>query len=99
MTTSLPAEIRTEAELEAVLSEPSPADVECVGRLTGDILIVGAAGKMGPSLARRVHRAAERAGSGRRVLAASRFSSTTVRDSLAADGIQTIACDLLDPAQ
>src|SRR5688500_7093776 len=99
MTTSLPAEIRNEAELEAVLSEPSPADVECVGRLTGDILIVGAAGKMGPSLARRVHRAAERAGSRSRVLAASRFSSTAVRDSLAADGIQTIACDLLDPAQ
>ena len=99
MTTSLPVEIRTEAELEAVLSEPSPADIECVGRLTGDILIVGAAGKMGPSLARRVHRAVGRAGSRGRVLAASRFSSTVVRDSLAADGIQTLACDLLDPAQ
>ena len=99
MTPSLSAEIRNEAELEAVLSEPSPADIECVSRLNRDILIVGAAGKMGPSLARRVHRAVERAGSRGRVLAASRFSSTTVRDSLAADGIQTIACDLLDPAQ
>ena len=97
--TSLPAEIRDEAQLEDVLSEPSPADVECVSRLHGDILIVGAAGKMGPSLARRVHRALERAGSRSRVLAASRFSVSAVRESLEADGIRTIACDLLDPVQ
>ena len=98
MMTSLPAEIRDEAQLEEVLSEPSAADVDCVSRLNGDVLIVGAAGKMGPSLVRRVHLAAARAGSRGRVLAASRFSSPAVRDSLTADGIQTIACDLLDPA-
>ena len=97
--TTLPPEIRDEAHLEEVLSEPSPADVDCVSRLNGDILIVGAAGKMGPSLARRVHRAAVRAGSRSRVLAASRFSVPAVRESLAADGIRTIACDLLDHGQ
>ncbi len=94
-----PAEIRDEAQLEDVLSEPSPADVACASRLHGDILIVGAAGKMGPSLARRVHRALGRAGSRSRVLAASRFSTGAVRESLEADGVQTIACDLLDPVQ
>jgi nucleoside-diphosphate-sugar epimerase len=97
--TTFPAEIRDEAQLEDVLSEPSPADVDCISRLNGDILIVGAAGKMGPSLARRVHRASVSAGTGGRVLAASRFSNPAVRESLAADGIQTIACDLLDPGQ
>jgi nucleoside-diphosphate-sugar epimerase len=97
--TTIPAEIRDEAHLEEVLSQPSPADVDCISRLNGDILIVGAAGKMGPSLARRAHRAAVRAGGRSRVLAASRFSTPAVRDSLAADGIQTIACDLLDPVQ
>jgi nucleoside-diphosphate-sugar epimerase len=97
--TSLPVEIRDEAQLEDVLSAPSPADVECVTRLQGDILIVGAAGKMGPSLARRVHRALGRAGSRSRVLAVSRFSVSAVRDSLEADGIRTIPCDLLDPVQ
>jgi len=91
--------ISNEAELEDVLSEPSGADVECVGRLGGDVLILGAAGKMGPSLARRVHRAAERAGGSIRVLAVSRFSSPAVRDALEADGIRTHACDLLDPQQ
>ena len=96
---TMPAEIRDEAQLEDVLAEPSAADIECVNRLKGDILIVGAAGKMGPSLVRRVHRAIARAGSGSRVLAASRFSVPAVRESLDADGIQTIACDLLDPAR
>jgi len=54
---------------------------------------------MGPSLARRVHRAALRAGNRNRVLAASRFSTPAVRDALEADDIKTIACDLLDPGQ
>jgi nucleoside-diphosphate-sugar epimerase len=62
------------------------------------VLIVGAGGKMGPSLARRVQRAARRAAVQIRVVAASRFSSASVRAALEAEGIQTVACDLLDPA-
>jgi len=89
-------EVRDETELEDRLAEPSDADLECVGRLNGDVLIIGAAGKMGPSLARRVHRAVGRAGRPSRVLAVSRFSTPAVRAGLEADGIQTIACDLLD---
>src|SRR5687768_10871461 len=91
--------IRTEPQLEEVLAEPSGADLACVSRLTGDVLIIGAAGKMGPSLARRVHQAASRSGGRTRVLAASRFSSPAVRQGLEAEGIQTVACDLLDPRQ
>jgi nucleoside-diphosphate-sugar epimerase len=94
-----PEEIDHESELEAVLSEPSAADLEFAGRLDGDVLIVGAAGKMGPSLARRVHRALQRSGSTGRVLAVSRFSAPAVRAELESDGIRTLACDLLDPAQ
>ena len=89
-------EVRDEVELEDLLSEPSAADVDCVGRLKADVMVIGAAGKMGPSLARRVHRAAGRAGITARVLAVSRFSTAAVRRSLEADGIHTIACDLLD---
>jgi nucleoside-diphosphate-sugar epimerase len=92
-----PSEVRDESELEDLLAEPFLADVECAGRLKGDVLIIGAGGKMGPSLARRIHRAAGRAGSPSRVLAVSRFSTPAVRQSLEADGIHTIACDLLDP--
>lgn len=96
---ALPRRIATETELEDVLAEPSDADLECVARLDGDVLILGAGGKMGPSLARRVHRAMTRLGSRHRVLAVSRFSSAAARVSLEAAGIQTAACDLLDPAR
>jgi len=71
--------------------------VATVARLEPDILILGAGGKMGPSLARRVRRAAERAGNGSRVLAVSRFSSREARESLEADGIPTLACDFTSP--
>jgi nucleoside-diphosphate-sugar epimerase len=98
----LPELIHTEGELEETLAQPTDADVECVVRLDGDIAIVGAGGKMGPSLARRVQRALARAGSSRRVFAASRFSSASgraTRQQLEADGVDTIVCDLLDDAQ
>ena len=78
----LPDRINSEAELEDILAEPSPADVESVARLRGDVLILGASGKMGPSLVRRMHRAIERVGSGSRVKAASRFSSPQSRAAI-----------------
>ncbi len=93
------AYIENEQELEDTLAEPSEADLQCVARLEGDVLILGAGGKMGPSLARRVHRAVTRTGSRIRVLAVSRFSSEGVRAGLEADGIQTRTCDLLDPRE
>jgi hypothetical protein len=96
---TLPDTIESEAQLEEVLAQPSEADIDCVARLSEDVMILGAGGKMGPSLARRVHRAATKAGRGRRTIAVSRFSSDTARSSLETEGIQTIACDLLDPDQ
>ncbi len=92
----LPDRVHSEAALEDILAEPSEADVACVSRLDGEVLILGAGGKMGLSLARRVHRAARRAGVPVRVVAASRFSSAPARAGLEADGIRTVACDLLD---
>lgn len=96
---TLPDRIDTDAQLEDILAEPYAVDVECAAQLDGDVMILGAAGKMGPSLARRVHRAMRRAGLSHTVLAVSRFSSPAVRAELEADDIQTQACDLVDPAQ
>ena len=95
----LPERINSDAELDDVLASPSEADLDCASRLRGDVLILGASGKMGPSLAQRLHRAIERVGSSSRVIAASRFSSPPVRAALDAAGIETIACNLLDPRQ
>jgi nucleoside-diphosphate-sugar epimerase len=88
--------IRTVNELEALLSEPSPEVIETMARLTGDILLLGAGGKMGPTLARMARRASQAAGVRRRVIAVSRFSNGALPTNLAAHEIETISCDLLD---
>lgn len=91
----LPEFIETEEQLEDVLSAPSEADIEAARRLDGDVLLLGAAGKMGPSLAHRVVRAIRASGGGSRVIAVSRFSGLESRRQLESWGVETIACDLL----
>jgi nucleoside-diphosphate-sugar epimerase len=91
--------ITTESELEDRLAEPCRLDIEFMRRLEGDLLILGAGGKMGPSLAKRIGRARSAAGganSAGRVIAVSRFSSPAERESIAAAGVETIVADLLD---
>lgn len=88
--------IENEEQLEAQLAAPNAADVASLRRISGDIIILGAGGKMGPSLTRRVKRAAEVAGVPRRVIAVARFSAPEARADLERDGIETVACDLLD---
>ena len=95
-----PERIDTEAELEDILAEPSDADLECVARLTGDVLILGAGGKMGPSLARRVHRAVARTGSAQpRDRRLALLVGRRARRASTRRGSETLACDLLDPAE
>ena len=92
-----PDVVRDEEELEELLSRPSAPDVEALAALPGDVVVLGAGGKMGPSLARRLKRAADEAGVPRRVVAVSRFSDPAAAASLEKDGVATVACDLLDP--
>ena len=89
-----------ESALEELLSRPTHAVVEALGTLEGDILVLGAGGKMGPSLARLARRASDAAPVGvrRRVIAVSRYPLGATRDALERDGVDTIAADLLDPA-
>src|SRR6266849_9041313 len=91
-----PSSIRSVEELETLLSEPTASVVETLGRLEGDILLLGAGGKMGPTLARMAKRAALAAGDSRRVIGVSRFGDRQQEAALRAHGIETIQCDLLD---
>lgn len=91
--------IGTIEELEDRLSEPSPSVIDAMGRLDGDVILLGAGGKMGPSLARMARRASDAAGVRRRVLAVSRFSDGTSESYLRTHGVETPRADLLDPAQ
>ena len=88
--------IETEAQLEDALSAPNAADVDFMSRLSGDIVILGAGGKMGPSLAARIKRATDAVGVERRVIAVSRFSAPQSRAGFESAGVETISCDLLD---
>ncbi|HUE43265.1 MAG TPA: NAD-dependent epimerase/dehydratase family protein [Candidatus Sulfotelmatobacter sp.] len=88
--------IRDEAHLEELLSEPTEGVVRTMRVLQGDIIVLGVAGKMGPTLARMAKRASDAAGVKRRIVGASRFSLPDLERRLAEWGIETIRCDLLD---
>ncbi len=90
--------IATEAELDERLSEPTPGVIDTLGRLTGDIVVLGVAGKMGPTLARMARRASDAAGVRRRVIGVARFTAGG-RDELEAHGVETVPCDLLHEAE
>lgn len=86
----------TEEALEEILSRPTPEVVAALAACPGDMLILGAGGKLGFGLCRLAQRGLAAAGSPHRVVAVSRFASG--RERFAAAGIETIAADLLDPA-
>jgi nucleoside-diphosphate-sugar epimerase len=87
-----PLKFQSVAELEDFMTEPTPGLVEDLARAPGDILILGVAGKMGPTLARLARRAAP----DRRIIGVARFTDESARRSLEQCGVDAIQCDLLD---
>jgi nucleoside-diphosphate-sugar epimerase len=94
---TLPDSIPDVDSLDELLSEPSDQAVAAFAHHPGDVVILGVGGKMGPTLAWMARKAADRAGRRRRVLGVARFSQPRLREWLEARGVETIACDLLDP--
>jgi nucleoside-diphosphate-sugar epimerase len=91
---ALPERFRDVDQLEDVMTTPSQALVDDLGRVEGDILILGVGGKMGPTLARLARRAAPH----KRIVGVARFSDVAVPERLEAAGVETIRCDLLERA-
>lgn len=91
---TLPRRFDGPDELDAFLSRPTPALAADLAALDGDIMVLGVGGKMGPTLARLARNAAP----DKRVIGVARFSEPGLRDILEANGVETIACDLLDRA-
>jgi dTDP-4-dehydrorhamnose reductase len=89
-----PARIADETALEEVMSRPDPALVADLARAPGDLLVLGAAGKMGPTLCRL----AKRADPARRVIAVARWSEPGLRERMEGWGIECLATDLMDDA-
>ncbi len=88
----------SESELDDRLSRPSRGVCDTLARHPGDILVLGAGGKMGPTLCRMAQRALSEIGSPHRVIAVSRFREAGLAERLAAAGIEVRPADLLDPA-
>jgi nucleoside-diphosphate-sugar epimerase len=98
MMNDLPDEpIQNLDELIERLSRPVEMTVRTVSRLEGDFLILGAGGKMGPTLVRMLARAAARAGVRKKITAVSRFQDPAALAEIRDAGAETISCDLLDP--
>ncbi|MCU0522116.1 MAG: NAD-dependent epimerase/dehydratase family protein [Anaerolineae bacterium] len=93
---SLPQVIDSEPALDALLSLPSPALIELMRRLDGDLIVLGIGGKMGATLGHLALRAIRAAGVSKRVWGVSRFHGSDIRGGLEARGINTIGADLLD---
>lgn len=81
------------------LLQPSDALIEDVAKLDGDIIILGAGGKMGPALARLTKQAIDKAGVNKKVIAVSRFSDIGLQEELNKEEIETISADLLEDEQ
>jgi nucleoside-diphosphate-sugar epimerase len=83
--------IETEEQLIAGMTQPSPEVAAAIGKIQGGIMLLGAAGKMGPTLAELLIRAGAK-----RVLGVSRFSNSLHRQYLDSVGVTTIQCDLME---
>ena len=95
---TLPLEIKSEEELEDVLTQPAPALVQFISRITSPLVILGAGGKMGPTLAALAKRAADQARHNLDVIAVSRFTDPRCKVWLEKHGVQTHTADLLNRA-
>jgi nucleoside-diphosphate-sugar epimerase len=91
---TLPETIPDTAALDELLCRPTQALIDDLARTSGDIMLLGVGGKIGPTLAGLAKAAAPK----RRIIGVARFSEPGVKAWLEARGIETIACDLLDEA-
>jgi len=91
---NLPATIPDIQALDDLLCRPSQALIDDLATIDGDLMILGVAGKMGPTLAGLAKAALPH----RRVIGVARFSDARVKTWLEARDIETLNCDLLDEA-
>ena len=95
ISTNEPGSISDVEALEERLSRPDDDLVADLATLDGDILVLGAGGKMGPTLARMAKRAAPE----KTTYAVARFSTPGVEEALRAHEVETVRADLLERSE
>ncbi len=93
---SLPVVFPLDTLLDDRFTEPRAETIAALRACDGDVVVLGAGGKMGPSLAAMLARAARHLNDGRRVIAVSRWTDHDAERALKEMGVVTISCDLLD---
>ena len=86
----------TEEKLNQMLTTPSKELIEDIKKIKGDIIVLGAGGKMGPTLCVLAKKAADMAGVAKKIYAVSRGSDELATKLMKDNGIDVIAADLLD---
>ncbi len=88
--------IQSEGDLDQELTTASSKLIKFLRSAEGDFMVLGAGGKMGPSLTLMLKGAIDATGIQKRVIAVSKFSSRGVRERLKSAGVETVVADLLD---
>lgn len=91
--------MKTVEQLDEYMTRPSSRLIADMTKISGDIIILGVGGKMGPTLAKLAKRAVEEAGLNKKVIGVSRFSSGNLKNELEDFGIETISADLLNESE
>lgn len=89
----------TEKQLDDMLTEPSEKLIEDLDKLDGDIIILGAGGKVGPTISVMLKRACEKCKKEHKIYAVARFQDPFVVDLLERENVTMLTADLTDPAQ
>ncbi len=99
MTHQLPDAFNNEAELDEFMTRPSETLISFIRTVASPLVILGAGGKMGPTLAVLAKRAATAAIHPLEVIAVSRFSDAGAKMWLNSQGVTTLSSDLLERQQ
>lgn len=88
----LPEKIKNIEQLDEIINCPTDSLVDFIKQLDGDIMVLGAGGKIGPNMVMKAKRAIEKAQTEKKVYAVDLVSNK----NLSQEGVETITCDLMD---
>ena len=95
----IPNYFSSEDELDDFLATPYPELIQMMKRLDGAIMLLGAGGKIGPSLALAAVNACKEAGVKKEIIAVDLHFAQTQQQKIESAGIKTLFCDLLNPVE
>ncbi len=88
--------IETEEQIENIMTTPSDDLIKTMSSIDGDIIVLGCAGKMGPTMTKLAKKAVDAGNINKKVIGVDRFIAPQFKKDFSKLGIQSIECDMLD---